>query len=107
MVPACRSRARPAVKNMETNKQHPLFVGPIELNDLLQKEKEILVIYLQAKIRLKDWHGVADAAMDIRDIEAKQSILRDFIESQLPENSKCKSSAQYQQSRSSLKNQRS
>jgi hypothetical protein len=31
----------------------------------------ILVKYLKMKIKQKDWHGVADAAMDIRELEAK------------------------------------
>lgn len=35
------------------------------------KQKEILVQYLYVKIAQEDWHGVADAAMDIREMEAK------------------------------------
>lgn len=42
------------------------------------KEKEIAAIqtriitmmgYLQMKVEERDWHGVADAAMDLRDLE--------------------------------------
>lgn len=31
---------------------------------------EVMVAYLQLKIRQRDWHGVADAANDIRVMEA-------------------------------------
>lgn len=37
------------------------------------KQKEILIQYLYVKIAQEDWHGVADAAMDIREMEAKCS----------------------------------
>jgi hypothetical protein len=35
-------------------------------------QKEILLEYLQVMIALQDWHGVADLAMDLREIEARQ-----------------------------------
>lgn len=35
-------------------------------------QKEILLEYLQVMIALQDWHGVADLAMDLRELEAKQ-----------------------------------
>ena len=34
-------------------------------------QKEILLEYLQVMIALEDWHGVADVAMDLRELEAK------------------------------------
>jgi hypothetical protein len=34
---------------------------------------EVMIAYLQLKIRQRDWHGVADAAMDIREMEAKEN----------------------------------
>jgi hypothetical protein len=34
-------------------------------------QKEVLIQYLYVKIAQEDWHGVADAAMDIRELEAK------------------------------------
>ena len=37
-----------------------------------QVQKEILKEYLQVMIALEDWHGVADVAMDLRELEAKQ-----------------------------------
>lgn len=36
-------------------------------------DKEVMIEYLFLKIRQEDWHGVADAAMDIREMEAKCS----------------------------------
>ena len=32
---------------------------------------EIMLAYLQLKVRQSDWHGVADAAMDIREMLAR------------------------------------
>ena len=34
-------------------------------------QKAILLEYLQVMIALQDWHGVADVAMDLRELEAK------------------------------------
>ena len=36
-------------------------------------QKEILLEYLQVMIAMQDWHGVADVAMDLREMEAKNS----------------------------------
>jgi hypothetical protein len=38
----------------------------------LTTDKEIMLQYLLLKVRQEDWHGVADAAMDIREMEAKK-----------------------------------
>jgi hypothetical protein len=35
-------------------------------------QKQVLLEYLQVMIALEDWHGVADVAMDLRELEAKQ-----------------------------------
>ena len=35
-------------------------------------QREILMHYLQVMFARGDWHGVADAAMDIRELEAEQ-----------------------------------
>lgn len=37
----------------------------------MRSEVDILIDYLQLKIRLRDWHAVSDVAMDIREIEAR------------------------------------
>ena len=34
-------------------------------------QREILMHYLQVMFARGDWHGVADAAMDIRELEAE------------------------------------
>ena len=36
-----------------------------------QEQKRVLLEYLQVMIALQDWHGVADVAMDLRELEAK------------------------------------
>lgn len=42
----------------------------------LSKQLERMKSYLLLKFEVADWHGVADAAMDIREIEAKLNILK-------------------------------
>jgi hypothetical protein len=44
----------------------------------LTKQLDKMKSYLLLKYEVSDWHGVADAAMDIREIEAKLSILKQF-----------------------------
>ena len=34
-------------------------------------QKEVLLEYLQVMIANQDWHGVADLAMDMRELEAR------------------------------------
>lgn len=46
-----------------------------EMKKLLNDEKATLVAYLYKKVETQDWHGVADAAMDIRDVEAQLVLL--------------------------------
>ena len=33
---------------------------------------EVMIAYLLLKLKQRDWHGVADAAMDIREMEARE-----------------------------------
>lgn len=33
---------------------------------------EVMIAYLMLKVRQRDWHGVADAANDIRVMEAEE-----------------------------------
>lgn len=35
------------------------------------EQKRVLLEYLQVMIANEDWHGVADMAMDMRELEAK------------------------------------
>ena len=44
----------------------------------LEKQLERMKSYLLLKFEVADWHGVADAAMDIREIEAKLTILKNI-----------------------------
>lgn len=47
-----------------------------ELIEQLKYKKIVLISYLESKIHDEDWHAIADAAMDLREIEAKLAILR-------------------------------
>ena len=40
------------------------------LEQLIER-RERMINYLKLKVEESDWHGVADAAMDLREIEAK------------------------------------
>jgi hypothetical protein len=42
----------------------------------LEDEKLAMVSYLLLKVKKEDWHGVADAAMDIREIVSKLDVLK-------------------------------
>jgi hypothetical protein len=44
----------------------------------LSKQLDRMKSYLLLKFEVSDWHGVADAAMDIREIEAKLSVLKNI-----------------------------
>ena len=35
-------------------------------------DREILIQYLLMKVRQEDWHGVSDAANDLREMDAKE-----------------------------------
>lgn len=37
----------------------------------IRSQIESLVNYMRSKVDQRDWHAVADAAMDIRELEAK------------------------------------
>lgn len=37
---------------------------------------DTLVTYMRSKIAIRDWHAVADAAMDIRELEAKIEVCK-------------------------------
>ena len=47
-----------------------------ETANSLHKQLDRMKSYLLLKFEVGDWHGVADAAMDIREIEAKLNILK-------------------------------
>ena len=54
------------------------ILTPIEA---LKQEKDVMVNYLRSKINSEDWHAVADAAMDLREIEAKIVIEKKYYTS--------------------------
>jgi len=37
-----------------------------------ETQRSVLIEYLQVMVARGDWHGVADAAMDIRELEAER-----------------------------------
>ena len=43
-------------------------------NNLL-KQRETLIEYLEMKVSVEDWHGVADAAMDLRELDVRLKVL--------------------------------
>ena len=47
-----------------------------EAISVLKSRREIMRGYLSLKIEESDWHGVADAAMDLRDIESELKAFR-------------------------------
>ncbi len=42
----------------------------------LDGQRKIFIAYLHIKIREEDWHGVADIAMDLRELDAETKGLR-------------------------------
>lgn len=46
--------------------------------ETLESKIQNLVQYINMKITLRDWHAVADAAMDIRELEAKIQVYREL-----------------------------
>ena len=47
-------------------------------------DRELLIEYLKLKVHEEDWHGVADAAMDLRELDAYERGL-DQLEHELDE----------------------
>lgn len=37
-----------------------------------REHREILVAYLRVKVEVEDWHGVSDAANDLRELDAEE-----------------------------------
>lgn len=62
---------------METNELNKQLAQ--ELSKLI-KQKQGMVEYLELKLSQEDWHGVADAAMDIREIVSKSTAICEILE---------------------------
>lgn len=45
-----------------------------------EKHHTALVTYLQVKVEAQDWHGVSDAANDLRVLEASQPALQPQVQ---------------------------
>ncbi len=43
--------------------------------DQLTRRRAVVIADLLAKVEVEDWHGVADAAMDLREIDAQLAVL--------------------------------
>ena len=50
---------------------------------------------MNVKISLRDWHGVADAAMDIRELEAKIQVYKEVNSTRFSREYLCKTSDEY------------
>lgn len=44
----------------------------------LEDGKASLVAYIKSKLHAQDWHAIADAAMDLREIDAKLSLMNEL-----------------------------
>jgi len=44
----------------------------IEIKKGLDAAEEIMIDYLLLKVQQKDWHGVSDAANDLREMNARK-----------------------------------
>jgi hypothetical protein len=55
----------------------PKIIIHNKIKDLLDR-KVMMLEYLKLKVREEDWHGVADAAMDLRDIESELMAWREI-----------------------------
>jgi hypothetical protein len=42
-----------------------------------ETQRSILIEYLQVMIARNDWHGVADVAMDLREMEAERRTMKE------------------------------
>lgn len=51
----------------------------LEMQKLL-RQKQGMIDYLNLKLSQEDWHGVADAAMDIREIVSKETAIGKVLE---------------------------
>lgn len=47
-------------------------MNPINHYVEFETQRRILIDYLQVMVAREDWHGVADAAMDIREMDAER-----------------------------------
>lgn len=41
----------------------------------LEHQRRVLIAYLKAKVEMGDWHGVSDAANDLRVLDAQMDLM--------------------------------
>jgi hypothetical protein len=47
--------------------------------DFLEKRRAVIIADLLSKVEAEDWHVVADAAMDLREIDAQLPLVQEFV----------------------------
>lgn len=50
----------------------------LDLENKLRVRKKKMLEYLMLKVEEEDYHGVADAAMDIRELDAKLELIKEL-----------------------------
>jgi len=49
-----------------------IWPAPTNVYQQYETQRQVLIDYLQVMVARGDWHGVADAAMDLREMEAER-----------------------------------
>ena len=49
-----------------------IWPSPTNVYQQYETQRQVLIDYLQVMVARSDWHGVADAAMDLREMEAER-----------------------------------
>lgn len=49
----------------------------MDSKEKLEERRAKLIVYLQMKVEEMDWHGVQDAGSDLREVDAKLSMIKD------------------------------
>ena len=49
-----------------------MILDQTTMQSLADRRREALKLYLRSCIDVQDWHGVSDAANDLRELEAEQ-----------------------------------
>lgn len=65
---------------MYVNQYGVSMTTAITTRNAIKKQIASLIDYMRVKIDQGDWHAVADAAMDIRELEAKIKVYDELIE---------------------------
>ena len=52
--------------------ENGIWPTPTNVYQQYETQRQVLIDYLQVMVARSDWHGVADAAMDLREMEAER-----------------------------------